>query len=130
MQAAQAEIDRHNEALIDKANEAEKNQLQDIADARQTNVAIQQSEQASWMAKNVGYVIDIFVTSIWGFLTIYIIARVLKLVDGTPNAPDLTAVFGVFSGVTAAFMTVLNFHRSSTASSKTKDETIKQLSQP
>lgn len=86
--------------------------LADVASSRETNAKIQESEHASFLAKNVGYLIDIFVITIWGGLTIYIVTRLLNLFHHE-NQPDLTNVFAIYSTITGVAMVIIQWHRGS-----------------
>ncbi len=99
--------------------------LKDTQDAREANARIQESDKSSWLAKNVAYILDLFLGLVWGTMTIYILARVLNLIK-TENV-DLTGVYGLYSTVTAVFMTVLNFHRGTSRGSEKKTETIDKM---
>ena len=46
----------------------------DTADARSANVKIQ-GDRPSWMARNVAYLIDIFIVGLWGGITAYLLGR-------------------------------------------------------
>ncbi len=100
--------------------------LKDIADSRQHNAAIQQSESASWLSKNVGYILDLFVAGIWGCITIYIILRVFNLVH-IDNAPDLTNVFAIYASLTGTFAVVLQWHRGSSSGSAKNGEVMRGI---
>lgn len=93
--------------------------LQDVANSRGANVKIQESQFASWMAKNVPYLIDMFIMIIWGSLTIYFAARFLNIIK--TETVDLSPLLGIYSGVTALATQVLNFHRGSSMGSRLKD---------
>lgn len=96
--------------------------LADVADARNSNVKIQESQFASWMAKNVPYILDLFVMLIWGSMTIFIIAKAINLVSD--ETIDWTAILGIYSGVTALATQVLSFHRGSSQGSKDKTKAL------
>lgn len=96
--------------------------LADVADARNSNVKIQESQFASWMAKNVPYILDLFVMLIWGSMTIFIIAKAINLVND--DSIDWTAILGIYSGVTALATQVLSFHRGSSQGSKDKTKVL------
>tara|TARA_R110000868_G_scaffold357876_1_gene619391 strand:+ start:371 stop:901 length:531 start_codon:yes stop_codon:yes gene_type:complete len=99
--------------------------VKDTIAARDMNAKLQ-GDKASWMAKNIAYLIDSFVTVIWGGLTFYIILHILQLVSTTESV-DFTAVMGIYAAVTAAFTTILSFHRGSSVGAKTKDDTINTM---
>ena len=94
--------------------------LEDLQNARKANSDIQQAEFASWMAKNVPYMIDIFVTIIWGSLTFYLVAKSLNLIKSDVGV-DLTGIYGIYAGVTGLMTQVLSFHRGSSSDSRKKD---------
>ncbi len=124
IQALENEANRHEETLIAQANEVEKAYLVDTQNARDDNAKIQESPNASWLAKNVGYILDLFLGTIWGSITITIIAKAFKLVGAEI---DWTTILSIYSTVTALFGTSLNFHRGSSAGSKAKAEQIDRL---
>lgn len=115
------------------ANEAEKiragelqDTLKDLADARNQNIQIQNSDKASWLSKNVAYCIDIFVMTTWGFITIYLLCVMLALVKKEAGV-DYTAVTAVWGGVTAFAGNVLQFHRGSSVGSRANGDTLRKL---
>lgn len=93
--------------------------MQDLANARGSNVKIQETQFASWMAKNVPYLIDMFIMLIWGGLTLYFAARFLNIIG--ENNVDLSPLLGIYAGVTGLATQVLNFHRGSSMGSRLKD---------
>lgn len=121
------EINRHFEKMEEMANTELELYLKDVQDARNSNVKIQESDKASWLAKNIGYCLDIFVTFIWGFLTVYLLSVMLSLVKKDATV-DYTAVTAVWGGVGAYMSTILNFHRGTSKSSEDKQKVlIKQM---
>ncbi len=124
--ALQTELDRHQEVLLNNASDIEKSYLADVEDARGSNVKIQDSANASWMSKNIAYLIDIFVTILWGGLTAYLMMIMLNLVKKDVNV-DYTAVTAVWGAVTGVFTQVLSFHRGSSKGSEDKQRTIDRL---
>lgn len=122
----QAETNRHEETLIAQAGEIEKAYLADVQNARDDNVKIQESSNASWLSKNVAYLIDLFVMLVWGSMTVYIALRALKLLQDT-HPVDFSVILGIYSGVTGVMMTVLNFHRGSSKGSEDKGKTIDKM---
>lgn len=97
--------------------------LADTANARESNVRIQESTNAGFLAKNVGYWLDIaIVASTIGM--VYLI-----LFKDVPTA-NKELFYTAFGSLMTLCMTVVNFHRSSTAKSQKKDDTIQQLSNP
>jgi len=124
--ALQSEIDRHQEVLLNNASDIEKTYLADVQDARGSNAKVQDSVNASWLSKNVGYMIDIFITCLWGGLTAYLMLIMLNLVKND-NHVDYTAVTAVWGAVTGVFTQVLSFHRGSSRGSEEKQKTIDRL---
>lgn len=124
--ALELELNRHAEALIAQANDLEKSYLADVQNARETNVKIQESDKASWLAKNVGYVMDVFVMLLWGSLTTYLMVVMLHLVPKQAGV-DYTAVTAVWGAVSATFATILNWHRGSSQGSADKQKMIDKL---
>jgi len=125
--ALQQELDRHQEVLLNNASDIEKSYLQDVSDSRNANVKIQDSANASWMSKNIAYLIDLFVTILWGGLTAYLMMIMLNLVRKDVNV-DYTAVTAVWGAVTGVFTQVLSFHRGSSRGSEDKQKLIDKLS--
>lgn len=93
--------------------------LQDLANARQSNTEIQQSQFSSWMAKNVPYLMDIFVLLVWGIFTFYIAATIINVI--TPEEVEMTAIMGIYAAVTGMATQIIVFHRGSTMGSRMKD---------
>jgi hypothetical protein len=98
------------------------------ASAREMNAKIQ-GDKPSWLAKNIGYLIDIVLVGMWLAITFYIIARALKIIDIDGKQVDFTVVLGIYSGVTAMAATVVNFHRGSSQGSVDKAKMIEKLTQ-
>jgi hypothetical protein len=121
-----AEVNRNMEAMAREANELEKAYLADIQNSRDANMAIQQSDKASWLAKNIGYLIDIFITVIWGALTTYLIVVMLNLAPKQVGV-DYTAVTAVWGAVTGVFTTVLTWHRGSSQGSADKQKLLDRI---
>ena len=129
MQAIQAELNRHQEAMLVEADSVEKAYLVDVADSRQANARIQESEKASWMAKNTAYMIDLFIIALWGALTAYVLASMLHLVEKVVGV-DYTGVTAIWGGVTALATQIIGFHRGSSQGSADKQKLIDKMTQP
>lgn len=121
------EVNRHQEALSSQAVEIEKAYLADVQNARDSNAKIQ-GDKPSWMAKNLAYLIDAFVTILWGALTTYLMAVMLHLAPKTVGV-DYTAVTAVWGAVSATFATILNFHRGTSRGSEDKQKTLDKMIQ-
>ena len=98
--------------------------VQDIEDrksARESNVKIQESANASWVAKNLPYIFDCFILVVWGAMTFYIVFRWLGLITDQVGTVDMTGILGIYSGITALATMVIQFHRGSSAGSQSKN---------
>lgn len=121
------EINRAAEEAARLASEKEAAMLRDVADARSMNARIQESGTTSWLARNTGYLIDIFVVLFWGAMTGYVLARLLKIIDNGNGSVDMTAVMGIYTAVSAQMVTIVSYHRGSSRGSEAKDVTIRQI---
>lgn len=97
--------------------------LADLANARAMNIEIQNSDKASWMAKNIAYIIDIMLSTVWSFVTFYLVGKAMNLIK---DQSDLTAVLSIYSTITAVFMVTLNFHRGTSQGSKDKGKQLEK----
>lgn len=98
--------------------------LKDVQDARANNTKIQESDKASWLSKNVGYIIDLFLAALWGTITVILFLKIFKI---TATDVDMVSLLGLHGTVTAVFMTVVNFHRGSSRGSEDKSKELKEL---
>jgi hypothetical protein len=98
------------------------------ASAREMNAKIQ-GDKPSWLAKNIGYLIDILLVVVWAILTFYIVGRALHIIDTEGKTVDFTTVLGIYAGVSTMCGTVVNFHRGSSQGSSDKQKTIDRLTQ-
>ena len=117
-------IHDHTQKMAENTLKHFEAEIKDMADARSSNVKIQESANASWLSKNVGYIMDLGIGAVWSALTIVIILKAFKLVG---SDVDWATVLSVYSTVTAVFMTCLNFHRSSSSGSKQKDDRLDKM---
>lgn len=127
----QKEVQGHLERMTTLAIDETKAYLADTQDARAANAKIQESEKASWLSKNVAYMIDLFLTALWGTVTIILFLKIFKIAAAEVDMISLMALHGT---VTAVFMTVLNFHRGTSKGSEDKGKQLsiayKQNSEP
>jgi len=128
LQAIQEELNRHQEAMMIEADSVEKAYLVDVADSREANAKIQESDKASWLAKNVAYLIDVFIIALWGGLTAYVLASMLHLIAKEAGV-DYTGVTAIWGGVTALATQIIGFHRGSSQGSVEKSKLIDKMSQ-
>lgn len=94
--------------------------MANTADARNMNSKIQESENASWVAKNAAYILD------FGIVSATIIMTWIVFFKGVPAENKEIAYMAIGSLITMCG-TVLNFHRGSSAGSKSKTEEIMKL---
>lgn len=88
--------------------------------AREMNAKIQESTVASFLAKNVAYIIDVLIVGGALFMTFIVFFK------GVPEANKAMAFTALGSLWTLAG-TVLNFHRGSSQGSKDKADEIQKL---
>jgi hypothetical protein len=101
------EKDLERQALEDK----------DRANARDMNSRIQESENASWLAKNAAYCLDFVI--IGGVIVLAIILFVASI----PEA-NRELAYTFFGSVLTLAITVVNFHRGSSRGSADKQQTL------
>ena len=85
------------------------------ADAREMNSKIQESANAAWLAKNAAYILDFAIVSATIIMTWIVFFK------GVPTENKEIAYMAIGSLITMCG-TVLNFHRGSSAGSKSKTE--------
>jgi hypothetical protein len=125
--AIEKEANRASETITAQANDLEKAYLLDVQSARESNAKIQ-GDKPSWLAKNMAYIIDLFVTLLWGGLTSYLMAVMLNLAPKQIGV-DYTAVTAVWGAVSAVFTQVLSFHRGSSQGSADKQKLLDKMAQ-
>ena len=88
--------------------------------ARDMNAKVQESTNASWLAKNTAYVLDL------GIVTATIFLAWFAFMVGVPEA-NKELVYMALGSLITMCGTVLNFHRGSTQGSKDKAGEILKL---
>ena len=88
--------------------------------ARKMNAEIQESVNASWLAKNTAYALDIGIVSATIFLAWF------AFMKGVPDANKELVYMALGSLITMSG-TILNFHRGSSQGSKDKGSEIQKL---
>lgn len=88
--------------------------------ARKMNAEIQESANASWLAKNTAYALDIGIVSATIFLAWF------AFMKGVPDANKELVYMALGSLITMSG-TILNFHRGSSQGSKDKGADIQKL---
>lgn len=124
---AQKVINSHVERMAEIALEEmkleverEKAQIQDTANARDNNTKIQESDKASWMAKNIAYIIDaLFVVSFMVMLCLIL----FKIVPESNKELFYTG-FGLLGGYVG---TIINFHRGTSIGSERKQKQMEKM---
>ena len=114
----------HEEALIELAIkkaqvelEADRIVLENVEGARKMNASIQESAEAAKIAKVAPYVLDFIIISV----TLLLAGIIMFHAIPTENREIIYTVFG---SLLTMCMTILNFHRGTSAASKNKDDTI------
>lgn len=117
----------HEEFLINAATkqaamalESEKLSYADTSNARDNNAKIQESAHASYLAKNMPYWIDGFIVSMTFMMAYFLLFKEI------PNE-NKEAFYTAFGSLMTLCMTVVNFHRGSSAKSQAKDDTINKI---
>jgi hypothetical protein len=88
--------------------------------ARDMNAKVQESTNASWLAKNTAYALDIGIVSATIFLAWF------AFIKGVPEA-NKELVYMALGSLITMCGTVLNFHRGSSQGSKDKASEIQKL---
>lgn len=115
-------LNQHLESMTTLANEELKLYLADTADARNMNAKIQDSDKASWLSKNIAYMIDsVFIIS-------FIIMLVLILNKQVPEANKELFYTG-FGALSAFVGNIINFHRGTSIGSERKQKQLDKLSE-
>lgn len=114
----------HEEKLLELSQQELDSYLKDTQSARDANVKIQESDKASWLSKNVAYLIDIFITLLFGAITAILFLRLFKIAASDVDIVSLMALHGT---VTAVFMTIVNFHRGTSRGSENKQKQLDKI---
>lgn len=93
---------------------------QDIERARQLEVTLQTNPSVSFLAKNTAYLIDLFVVS-----ATFVLAFLLLFTTIPEQNKEI--FFTSFGSLITICITIVQFHRGSSAHSAKKDDTINAL---
>jgi hypothetical protein len=94
--------------------------LKDTSNARDNNAKIQETANASWMAKNIAYILDIvFTTAFIAMLFVIIYKQVPET-----NKELFYTSFGLLGGYVSQ---ILGFHRGTSKGSEEKSKELKEL---
>lgn len=115
------EINRHVETLVSESNKELQMYLSDVANSREMNTKIQESDKASWLSKNIAYMIDVLL--ILSFITMLIM--IFNRVVPESNKELFYTGFGLLGGYVG---TVINFHRGTSKGSENKQKQLDKLS--
>lgn len=94
--------------------------LKDVADSRNANARIQESENASWLAKNTGYVIDFIIIGATLLMSAMLMFKAIP-------AENREQAFAVWGALMALCGTVVQWHRGSSSGSQRKTAELAQL---
>lgn len=117
-------IAKHQESMAAIAEQQYEAQLKDTDSARQMEIAA--LKQDNWFAKNYIHILASFVSIVWGGLTMFLLLNMLNLLKSDPTV-NMTAVLGVYSGLSGIEGIIMNFYFGSSKSSQSKDETISYI---
>ncbi len=114
---AKSDIEQKANELEFKIDEA---YLKDAQNARDNNTKIQESNKASWLAKNLAYILDItFTVSFIAMLFVIIYKQVPE-----SNKELFYTSFGLLGGYVSQ---ILGFHRGTSKGSEDKSKELKEL---
>ena len=122
-QTITTELDAHKEKMASMYEASYQSQLADVQSAREMEVKLNEATSAGWLSKNIVPMLAIFVSMIWGGITVYLILRMLNLIAIDPTV-NMTALLGVYSALSGMEGIILNFFFGSSSSSQKKDDTI------
>lgn len=117
----QKEVNRHVETLISESNNELQMYLSDVANSREMNTKIQESDKASWLSKNIAYMIDALLILSFIAMLIMIFNRVVP----ESNKELFYTGFGLLGGYVG---TVINFHRGTSKGSENKQRQLDKIS--
>ena len=94
-------------------------ELEDRQDARNREIQVNQSQEASWLSKNIASLIALIFTIFTCTLFILVLVGQIK--------PSDNITFSVVTSVTNIFMLIAGYYFGSSRSSAQKDKTINEL---
>lgn len=110
---------KHEEFIINAEKELEIEHLKDTQNARDNNAKIQDSENASWLAKNIAYCIDA------AFVLAFFVGLILIYNKAVPESNKELFYTG-FGALTSYVATILNFHRGTSIGSKINGDALRK----
>ena len=114
------EVNRHQEATQRLMLEQLQAELGDTSNARDNNAKIQESEKASWMAKNLPYILGAVM------VVAFFVGLLMIMFRSVPesNKELFYTGFGLLGGFVS---TVMNFYFGSSSGSKASADTLRHL---
>lgn len=100
--------------------EEQKLEIADTSNARDNNAKIQDSEHASWNAKNAAYLLDYLI--VVGTIALAYLIFFTDIPDGNKEI-----AFAAFGSLMTLCGTIINFHRGTSRQSQTKNYTVDNL---
>ncbi len=114
------EINRHIEAMAAAQNSELETLMKDMDSARDMNSRIQESDKASWLSKNIAYIIDCV------FVVAFILMLVMIFNKAVPESNKELFYTG-FGLLGANVSTILNFHRGTSIGSERKQKQLERI---
>lgn len=114
------EVNRHIEAMATAQNTELETLMKDMDSARDMNSRIQESDKASWLSKNIAYIIDCI------FVVAFILMLVMIFNKAVPESNKELFYTG-FGLLGANVSTILNFHRGTSIGSERKQKQIDKI---
>lgn len=112
----------HIEKMAGLTQQETDSYLKDIADARVSNVRIQESQGASWLSKNIAYFLDALISVSFVVMLIMVFFKKVP----AENKEIFYTAFGLLGGYVS---TVINFHRGTSSGSKASGDTLRKLAE-
>lgn len=113
-------IFNHDEKMLELTQNEIESYLKDTQSAREMNSTIQNSDKASWLAKNVLYILALLITGgFFGLLT-YMLAHEVP----TANKDVLNILLGSLG---TAWITIISYFFGSSVGAKTNSEVIRKI---
>lgn len=116
------EVNRHIETMAAAQNSELETLMKDMDSARDMNSRIQESDKASWLSKNIAYIIDCV------FVVAFILMLVMIFNKAVPESNKELFYTG-FGLLGANVSTILNFHRGTSIGSERKQKQIDKIMQ-
>lgn len=116
----QKEVNRHIEAMATAQNTELETLMKDMDSARDMNSRIQESDKASWLSKNIAYIIDCV------FVVAFILMLVMIFNKAVPESNKELFYTG-FGLLGANVSTILNFHRGTSIGSERKQKQLEKI---